>query len=245
MCYKHGRVKLPKNSGSSPPHWRIETRSPLSARRIVNKYYKYQNGADIKFLYDAYSQLWFESQKYIQKNEDKSGLQTRVILIGWMHPRHVTLLRAYLLLIKLLGADLNFRFGWERPDVAQALGDSYLKSGFKIEFASDLSPRFRVFRTFWGYGFRAYALSDKTKASLQNLKHLNAIEYSNPKSVVDVLIDRVTTQKVEKNLTNKVRRVLLLPPEMQAVQALMTNNIDIVIYFLRSFRLPHLAEILA
>jgi len=245
MFYKHGRVKLPKNSGSSPPHWRIEARSPRSARRIVNKYYKYQNGADIKLLYDAYSQLWFESKKFIQKNEDKSGLQTRVILIGWMHPRHVTLLRGYLLLIKLLGADLNFRFGWERPDVAQALGDSYLKSGFKIEFASDLSPRFRVFRTFWGYGFRAYALSEKTKASLQNLNHLNAIEYSNPKSVVDVLIDSVVIQKIEKNLTNKVRRVLLLPPEMQAVQALMTNNIDIVLYFLRSFRLPQLGEILA
>jgi hypothetical protein len=161
-----------------------------------------------------------------------------------MNPRHVTLLRGYLLLIKLLGADLNFRFGWERPDVAQALGKSYLKSGFKIEFASDLSTRFRVFRTFWGYGFRAYALSEQTKASLQNFNHLNAIEYSNPKSVVDVLIDSILTQKIEKNLTNKVRRMLLLPPEMQAVQALMTNNIDIVLYFLRSFRLPKLAEIL-
>ena len=237
---------LPEILGDPPPpHWRIETRSPRNARRIVKRYYEYQNGADIKILYDAYSQLWYESEKYIRRHEDKSGLQTRVILIGWMHPSHVTLLRGYLLLLKLLGADLNFRFGWERPDVAEALGNSYLKSGFKIEFASDLSPRFRVFRTFRGYGFRAYALSEQTKASLQDLNHLNAIENSNYKSVVNVLIDSILTQKVEKNLTNKVRRMLLLPPEMQAIQALMTNNIDIVLYFLRSFRLPKLAEILA
>ncbi len=230
---------------SSPPHWSIEARLPRSARKIRYKYTRYQNGADIKILYDAYSQLWFESEKYIRAYQDNSGLQTRVILIGWMHPRHINLLKGYLLLIKLLGADLNFRFGWERPDVAQALGNSYLKSGFKIEFASDLSPRFRVFRTFWGYGFRAYALSDQTKASLQKLSHLNAIEYSNPKSVIDVLIDSIITQKVEKNLTNRVRRALFLPPENLAVHSLMHQNMDILISFLRSFRLPNLAEILA
>lgn len=237
---------LPENlKDSSPPHWRIETRLPRSARKIRYKYTRYQNGADIKILYDAYSQLWYESEKYIRRHEDKSGLQTRVILIGWMHPSHVTLLRGYLLLIKLLGADLNFRFGWERPDVAKALGNSYLKSGFKIEFASDLSPRFRVFRTFMGYGFRAYALSEQTKASLQNLNHLNAIENSNSKSVLNVLIDSILTQKVEKNLTNKFRRMLLLPPENLAVHALMHQNMDILISFLRGFRLPNLAEILA
>jgi len=245
-CNKHGRVELPKNLGdSTPPHWSIEARLPRSARKIVKKYNKYQNGADIKTLYDAYSQLWFESEKYIRKHQDNSGLQTRVILIGWINPRHVTLLRGYLLLIKLLGADLNFRFGWERRDVAQALGNSYLKSGFKIEFASDLSPRFRVFRTFRGYGYRAFALSEQAKASLQNLNHLNAIENSNSKSVVDVLIDSIITQKIEKNLTNKVRRAFLLPPENQAVHSLMYQNMDILISFFRGFRLPNLAEILA
>jgi hypothetical protein len=236
-----------KLGNSSPSQWGIEMQPPRSARKIVNKYKKYQRGADIKILYDAYSRLWFESEKYIQASEHAniSGVQTRVILRGWIDPSRIKLLRAYLLLIKLLGADLNFRFGFERRDVAQALGDSYLKSGFKIEFASDLSPRFQIFRTFRGYGYKAYELSEQAKASLQNLKHLNAIENSNSKSVVDVTIDSILTLKVEKNVTNKVRRVLLLPPEVLAVDALALKNIEILISFLRSFWLPNLAEILA
>ena len=251
MCNKQGRVELPKNPGDSSTsnsrrdlHEALK-RMPRSAQKILNSYAKYQNDADIKILYDAYSQLWFESEKYIRRHEDQSGLQTRVILIGWMNPRRVTLLRGYLLFIKLLGADLNFRFGWERSDVAQALGNLHLKSGFKIEFASDLSPRFRVFRTFGEHGFRAVASTEQAKTSLKNLNLLHIVENSNSKSAVDVQIDSVVTQEIEKNLTNKVRRVLLLPPENLAVHSLMQQNIDILISFLRGFRLPNLAEILA
>jgi capsular polysaccharide biosynthesis protein len=236
----------------TPRYLGFLTRIPRSARKIVDNYSKYQNGADIKFLYDAYSQLWFESEKYIQRHEDKSGLQTRVILNGWMNPRYMTLLRGYLLLVKLLGADLNFRFGWERPDVARALGDSHLESGFRIEFASDLSTRFRVFRTLRGCDFRAVASTEQAKASLQSLNdlniilnHLNIIENSNCKSVVNVQIDSVVTHEIEKNLTNKVRRALLLTPKNLAVYSLMQHNIDILISFLRGFPLPNLAEILA
>jgi hypothetical protein len=163
-------------------------------------------------LYDAYSQLWFESEKYIQRHEDKSGLQTRVILNGWMNPRYMTLLRGYLLLIKLLGADLNFRFGFERRDVAQVLGDSFLKSGFKIEFVADLSPRFQIFRTVLGSNYQANASSEETNALLQNWNQIIGIthEDSNFRSVVDVTIDSIHTLKVEKSTTNKIPDLILV-----------------------------------
>ncbi len=231
----------------TPRHWSIATRIPRSARKIVDKYSKYQNGADIKILYDAYSQLWFESKKFIRIHEDIINPQTRVIIIGWMNPRDVTLLRVYLLLIKLLGADLSFRFGGERPDVACVLGNSHLKSGFKIEFASDLSPRFRIFRTLMRSHYRANASSEQTKASLQNWNQVvgNSNENSNRKAVVDVTIDIATIFYVEENLTNRLRRLFSLPSELLVVEALMVENIEILISFLRGFRLPELAEILS
>lgn len=230
----------------SAPPWSVGMQTPRRAKSILKKYERFQQNGDINLLYQAFSETSEEMLRYVQIEEnEKSKYQTRVILRGWIDPQLRSKFRTLLVLKKLMGADLNYEFGFLREDVALALGKSHIDSGFKIEFSSDLSSKVHPFKSFLGASFIPNASSAKTKALLDQWLpwSMSLGRQDLSAEIVPVTIDSLYVVKVERNLLNQMRKVVFLAPKLLPADALMLTNAEVLIATLRSFSCPQFARV--
>ena len=227
--------------------WSVGMQTPRKAKKISKGYVDYQRHGDIKILYKAFEELFLEMQKYIEieKNFDTNKYETRVILKGWIDPRFSSKLKILLTIGKLRGADLTFKFGYRREDVAAVLGPSYLDSGYKIEFSSEISKKFVLFKPFLGFNYLPNPSSEMTKSLLDDCLPQSMYSSSQAPSLEDanLTIDSLYSVRVERSASNSGLKLFGLPPKMLALDVLMLENTEAIVAALRSFHFPEFARI--
>ena len=227
--------------------WSVGMQTPRKAKKISKGYADYQRHGDIKILYKAFEELFLEMQKYIEieKNFDPNKYETRVILKGWIDPRFRNKLKILLTIGKLRGADLTFKFGYRREDVAAVLGPSYLDSGYRIEVSSEISKKFVLFKPFLGFNYLPNPSSETTKSLLDDCLPKSMYSSSQAPSLEDanLTIDSLYSVRVERSALNSSRKLFGAPPKILAIEALMLDNTETIVAALRSFHFPEFARI--